>query len=107
MNAPCAGCGLQQPAHACFVEASRRTRTMPHAGMHFEPRPPLGRMQFHTAKDRTSMRKLSLIASAVVLIALSFHAAPAQAQPGAPSMRELQAMIDSSQMIDPEIEKFL
>lgn len=53
------------------------------------------------------MRKLTLIAPAVVLFALSFHAIPAVAQNGPPTLAEIERMLDSAKMIDPEIERYL
>lgn len=50
------------------------------------------------------MSKLVLIASAVVLIALSFHTNPASAQP---TLAEIQRMVDSATTTDPDIERFL
>ncbi|MBS1911452.1 MAG: hypothetical protein JST22_05665 [Bacteroidetes bacterium] len=54
------------------------------------------------------MRKLTLIAIAIVLIALSFHAVPVVAQPtGPPSQQDIQKMITDASTTDPDIERYL
>ncbi|HVZ38740.1 MAG TPA: hypothetical protein VHI13_05650 [Candidatus Kapabacteria bacterium] len=54
------------------------------------------------------MRKLTLIAIAIVLIALSFHAVPVAAQPtGPPSQQDIQKMITDASTTDPDIERYL
>ncbi|MDB5035292.1 MAG: hypothetical protein JWQ98_2533 [Chlorobi bacterium] len=53
------------------------------------------------------MSKFVLIALAVVLVSLGTHSTPASAQGGAPTLREIQAMIDSAKTLDPEIERYL